>query len=139
MRFSTPMLFLVLAACGTTSTSAAPGAPAPIDDAGADAPVTPPCDAFPATAFAIDGAGPGSQIHAIGAARGDRVFVAYNRPKATGKTFDVYLAALSCDGTPAFEPVRVSEDNDNDVDPSIAVQGDSVLVAWAFAWTPDRP
>lgn len=129
MRFSLPMLVLLVAACSSTSSAPSPDAAAPLDGVDAAAPAV--CSVFPETTFAIDGAGPDSQIHAIGAAGGDRVFIAYNRPKAGAKTFDVYLAAVGCDGKPMFEPVRVSEDTDNDVDPSIAVQGSDVLVAWA--------
>ena len=128
-RFSPSLLLLVLAACSSSTPAGSP-APAPPDDAGADAPAIA-CDVYPATPFALDAAGPDGQIHSIGAAGGDRVFVAYNRPKASAKTFDVFLTALKCDGTPAFEPVRVSEDDENDVDPSIAVQAESVLVSWA--------
>lgn len=129
MRFTTSSLLLLLVACGSSTPAGSP-APTPPEDAGADAPATA-CEIFPATSFPTDAAGPDSQIHSIGASGGDRVFVAYNRPKAGAKTFDVFLTAFKCDGTPAFEPVRVSEDDDNDVDPSIAVQGDAVLVAWA--------
>ena len=129
MRLYPSLFVLVLAACGS-STPAGSAAPTPPDDAGVDAPAIA-CDVFAATSFPIDATGPDSQIHGIGASGGDRVFVAYNRPKASAKTFDVFLTALKCDGTPVFEPVRVSEDDENDVDPSIAVQGDTVLVAWA--------
>ena len=131
MRFALPMLVLLLAACSSTSSATSPDAAPLPEDGGVDGAVPTACAVFPETTFAIDGAGPDSQIHAIGAAGGDRVFVAYNRPKAGAKTFDVYLAALGCDGKPVFEPVRVSEDTDNDVDPSIAVAGSDVLVAWA--------
>ena len=130
MRVYPSLLFLVVAACGSSTPAGGTPASTPPEDAGVDAPAIA-CDAFPATSFPIDAAGPDSQIHSIGAPGGDRVFVAYNRPKASAKTFDVFLTALKCDGTPAFEPVRVSEDDDNDVDPSIAVQGETVLVAWA--------
>lgn len=131
MRFALPMVVLLLAACSATSGATSPEAAPPLDDGGVEAAAPAACAAFPGSTFAIDSAGPDAQIHAIGAAAGDRVFVAYNRPKAGAKTFDVYLAALGCDGKPVFEPVRVSEDTDNDVDPSIAVAGSDVLVAWA--------
>jgi hypothetical protein len=132
MRASMSLLaLLVLAACGSSTTTASPAPAPPADpDAGADA-GSGACDVFATTAFPIDAAGPDSQIHTIGAAAGDRVFVAYNRPKTSSKNFDVFLTAVRCDGTSTFDPVRVSEDDDNDVDPSIAVQGDTVLVAWA--------
>ncbi len=131
MRFAMPVLVLVLAACSSTSGASAPDASPPVDDGGIDATAATACENFSRATFAVDGAGPDSQIHAIGAAGGDRVFVAYNRPKTGGKTFDVYLAAFGCDGKPVFDPVRVSDDSDNDVDPSIAVQGSEILVAWA--------
>lgn len=128
-RCSSLFFLLVLAACGSSTPAGSP-APAAPEDAGVDAPAIA-CDAYPATPLPLDAAGPDGQIHVIGAAGGDRVFVAYNRPKGSAKTFDVFLTALRCDGTAAFEPVRVSEDDDNDVDPSIAVQGETVLVSWA--------
>ncbi len=130
MRSFLPILVLLPAACSSTASGPSPDAAAPLDS-GVDAAPAAACSVFAETSFAIDSAGPDSQIHAIGAAGGDRVFIAYNRPKAGAKTFDVYLAAVGCDGKPVFEPVRVSEDTDNDVDPSLAVQGSDVLVAWA--------
>jgi hypothetical protein len=130
MRFSTSSLFVLLAACAAACSSSTPSAPAPgTDDAGADAGAAS-CDAFAPNAFPIEASGPNGQIHGIGASGGDRVFVTYNRPKAGAKTFDVVLTALKCNGTLAFDAVRVSEDDDNDVDPSIAVRGETVLVAW---------
>ena len=129
MRLHPSTLLLVLAACSSPSPAGEPS-PAPAGDAGVDAPAIA-CDVYPTSSFPLDAAGPDGQIHSIAAAAGDRVVVAYNRPKASAKTFDVFLAAFGCDGTPAFEPVRVSEDDENDVDPSIAVQGETVLVSWA--------
>ena len=139
MRIAASCLVLVLvlgSGCGSTST-ADPAPPAA--DAGADAPAVSPCDAVAPAALAIDAAGPDSQIHVIGAYSAGRLFVAYNRPKAGAQTFDVFLTAFGCDGTPVFPPVRVNDDADNDVDPSLAIAGDTVLVSWAGDATGQDP
>ena len=120
----TTMFLVSLALVGCSSTSTPPAATA---DAGSDAGTC----TFTTNAFPIDGDGPDGQIHAIGAWDGARTFVAYNRPKTSSSSFDVYLTALRCDGKPAFAPVRVSEDDDNDVDPALVVLADRVLVAWS--------
>jgi len=122
MRTMLPFAFLALAGCSSTSTP-----PATTADSGSDAGAC----AFTTNAFPIDATGPDSQIHAIGAWDGARACVAYNRPKASSSSFDVYLTALRCDGKPAFAPVRVTEDDDNDVDPTLVVLSDRVLVAWS--------
>ncbi len=102
---------------------------APVTDAGADAGV---CSSFSDAVFAVDPNGPDTQVHAASAFAGGRVFVVYDRPKGSDKTkLDVFLAAFRCDGKPAFAPVRVSDGDGNDVDPSVAVHGDRVVVAWA--------
>jgi hypothetical protein len=114
---------LAALACGSSATSAP-------SDAGKGALGT--CTTFTDGVIAVDPNGPDTQVHAASAFAGDRVYVVYDRPKgADPKKLDVFLAAFRCDGKPAFAPVRVSDDDGNDVDPEIAVRGDRLVVAWA--------
>ena len=80
--------------------------------------------------LAIDPGGPDTQIHGAVAFDGDGIWIAYNRPRDDG-WFDVYATRLACDGNVLVEPWRLNEDDGaNHVDPALAVDGDSVLVAW---------
>ncbi|CAN5423918.1 hypothetical protein BH09MYX1_BH09MYX1_57740 [soil metagenome] len=90
------------------------------------------CTKFTDAPFAIDPAGPDTQVHAAGAFAAGIAYVVYDRPKGSDPSkLDVFLAAFRCDGKPQFAPVRVSDEAGNDVDPSVAVHGDRVVVAWA--------
>lgn len=79
---------------------------------------------------AIDPDGPTTQIHGAAAFDGEGVWIAHNRPRDDG-WFDVFATRIGCDGSILVEPWRLNEDDGaSHVDPSIAVDGDAVLVAW---------
>lgn len=109
---------------------AMPDASDDIPDAMPDAGPPPPCGPS-GEAWAVDPDGPDRQIHPAIAADGDGVWVAYNRVTEGLSTFDVFVARLDCAGQPSVPPTEVSTDRVfSDVDPSIAVGADAVLVAW---------
>ncbi len=125
-RLLTALALAPLALCACSSGSSA----TPPADAGPDAAAA--CTTFTDAAFAIDPSGPDTQVHAASAFSGDRVYVVYDRPKGADKNkLDVFLAAFGCNGKPAFAPIRVSDDDGNDVDPEVAVRGERVVVTWA--------
>ena len=82
--------------------------------------------------FSIDPAGPLIQIHAAAAWDGTGIWVVYNRPDKPKKGgFDVWAVRLKCDGTHLIEPFMVNHDSmDNNTDPCLAVNGDTVMFAW---------
>jgi hypothetical protein len=73
--------------------------------------------------------GPDTQIHATSAFDGGGVWVAWSRPN-DASTFDIWLTRLACDGTTDIAPLAVTDSADNELDPSLAISGDRLLVAW---------
>jgi hypothetical protein len=131
-RFALPCLLLLLAtACSSTSTTPSGGT----DDAGTDAAPSLGCGAgtVSETAVEIDPSGPDGQIHAYAVPTGDGFFVVYNRPAegSTSQSFAVYATKLGCDGKVLVPPVRVSEGDDNQIDPSAAWNGKNLVVVWS--------
>jgi len=100
-------------------------------DAGADAggPLT--CEQMlMERRVALDLDGPRTQIHAAVAWDGEAIWVVYSRPDDDGQ-FDIYATRRGCDGAALTEPFAVQADPaGNDIDPAIAISGDTVLVAW---------
>ena len=75
---------------------------------------------------------PATQIHATVAFDGEAVWLAFNVPEE-GDTglFDVFATRLGCDGSVVTPPFRVNTTiPPNDADPTVAVSGDRVLIAW---------
>ena len=61
---------------------------------------------------------------------GSRLWVTYNR--SDGNTaLDVYLTAFAGDGSVAVPPTQLDQSNDNEIQPSIALSGTTLMVAWA--------
>jgi hypothetical protein len=77
-----------------------------------------------------DPMGPNTQIHGTSAFDGTHVWMAWNRPDGTS-LFDVWLAAFACDGTLSMGPIEVTQSDDNEIDPTLSISGDRLLVAWA--------
>ncbi|MFT5680308.1 MAG: hypothetical protein ACI8RZ_001214 [Myxococcota bacterium] len=74
--------------------------------------------------------GPDTQIHGTSAFDGGGVWVAWSRPN-DASTFDIWLTRVGCDGTTDIAPIAVTDSADNELDPSIIVSGDRLLVAWS--------
>jgi len=73
--------------------------------------------------------GPDTQIHGTATFDGAQIWVAWNRPNDFN-TFDVFLSRLGCDGSVEIDPIAVTEGEDNELDPVLAVSGEHLLVAW---------
>lgn len=130
LRFALPCSLLLLAsACSSTSTTPSSGT----EDAGADGATSSGCAAVSETPVEIDPSGPDGQIHAYAVPTADGFFVVYNRPAegSTSQSFAVYATKLGCDGKVLVPPVRVSEGDDNQIDPSAAWDGKSLVVVWS--------
>jgi hypothetical protein len=118
----------------------APGdAAPPRDDAG---PPPGPIDCkdvvLPPGSFALDPGGPDGQLNPAATFDGETVWVAYNRP-APEADFDVWLTAIDCAGN-VRPPVQVNDvQAPNDVEPTVAVSGNRVLVAWTADTPEDGP
>ena len=104
-----------------------------IDASGADA-GPPRCEALTESGavFEIAPELPTTQIHASVAFDGEAIWLAFNLPEE-GDTglFDVLAMRLGCDGavvTPVFQVNTTVAPND--ADPSVAVSGERVIVAW---------
>ena len=70
-----------------------------------------------------------TEIHGTSAFDGERLWVSWVRPNDSA-TFDVMLAAVDCAGQLVVEPRAVTDSADNEIDPSLAVSGDRLLVVW---------
>ena len=81
--------------------------------------------------WAVDAEGPAGQFHPAIAADGDGVWLTYSQVTPGLSTFDIFATRIGCDGEATVEPFEVSADPEfSDVDPSIAVGDDRILVAW---------
>jgi hypothetical protein len=128
-RGSLCSLVLLTAACSSTGSTPSTTS----DDAGTDAATTSGCTTVAEAPVEIDPSGPDGQIHAYAVPTGDGFFVVYNRPAegSTSPSFAVYATKLGCDGKVLVPPVRVSEGDDNQIDPSAAWDGKSLFVVWS--------
>lgn len=138
MRRSALLCVLLAAACSEERTSPRTVTPPSGRDGGVaverDGGVVPTfaLTATPNVTFDVDPSGPDTQIHATVAVVRDAVWVAYNRPSEDGSgNFDVFVVGFGGDGNLRFGPTRINDTlGPNDIDPSIAVDGDRVLVVW---------
>lgn len=73
---------------------------------------------------------PETQIHVTSRFDGEQLWVAWSEPNAWS-TFDIRLSRMRCDGTVELEPISVTADADNEIDPVLATSGDRLLVAWS--------
>jgi hypothetical protein len=76
-----------------------------------------------------DETGPDTQIHATSVFDGEHLWVAWNR-RDSGTKFDIWLERIACDGTVNVGPIEVTNTNDSELDPVLAISGDRLLVAW---------
>lgn len=111
---------------GTVATSST-GGMAGQGGAGGGAPSC--LDIWVDTTMEPDPSGPNTQIHGTSTFDGAHVWMAWSRPDGAS-LFDVWLAAFACDGTMAVAPLEVTQSDDNELDPVMAVSGDRLLVAW---------
>ncbi len=142
-RFSltTLSLLALIGACGDDGTTLLPAVDAgdvtDTRDTAPDEDVPPPLPAclevvVTDTPFAIDAAGPATQIHAAAAFDGREIWVVYNRPVDDDSGgFDVWMTRLSCDGTASLEPRRINAIGGRILtEPEVAVGHERLLVVW---------
>ncbi len=136
MRLLLLLLTALLSGACAAAQGGAPDAGSGAFDGGssdAGSPTEPTCrrPPTPGAAFAIDPAGH-SEI-GVRAAFDGTIWLVYSRAGDDGSPdFDVALTRLECDGTTALAPRTLSHaPNSNDVDPTVAVGSDRVLVAWS--------
>lgn len=72
---------------------------------------------------------PGTQIHPTALADGESIWLAFDIADSHN-TFDVYLGRLEGDGSWRLPPALVNTTDYNDLDPALALNGDTLLVAW---------
>lgn len=98
------------------------------DDTGA-APAAACLDDWTDGVVEVDPDGPDTQIHTTVVRDGSQLWFAWNRPN-DARNFDIWAGALGCDGATAVAPFELSESDDNELDPVLAISGDRMLVAW---------
>ena len=77
----------------------------------------------------LDPSGPDTQIHTDVGFDGEHFWFVWNRPN-DDSNFDVLAASMACDGSSRLEPFMVSESSENEIDPTLAIHGDQLLMAW---------
>lgn len=117
------MLMLLLACSGEPDdTSAA--------HSGTDSAAVQACiDAWSDQLTEPDRDGPDTQIHGTATFDGAQIWVAWSRPNDFN-TFDIFLSRLGCDGSVEIDPIAVTEGEDNELDPVLAVSGEHLMIAW---------
>lgn len=71
-----------------------------------------------------------TQIHAFTQWDGDGFWMVWNQPNEEGK-FEVWAGRFGCDLNPTIDPFVVDQvEGANDVDPTLAIFEDHVLIAW---------
>lgn len=71
----------------------------------------------------------------------DGVWVAFDlrASEVDDSDHDVFLARVACDGEITLPPLRVDSSDGDDIDPTLAVAHERVLVAWSARETRDQP
>ncbi len=126
---------------GTTSTTGTSGGTEPNstdtsssgsgDSEGSSTSDAPACDTFtPSENFEIASGQHTTRIHphAVGDARG--AWFTYVEPEPAGSLFDVVALHLDCTLQADVPPFAVNTEVGNDIDPSVAISGDRVVVLW---------
>ena len=86
-------------------------------------------DTSPLNSFELFEGQPTTQIHADIAFDGEWIWTVFNLPNEQAK-FDVYLAALDCEGNTVVPPSQILDITGlNQTTPRIAISGDHILVA----------
>ena len=88
--------------------------------------------------FPVDPAGPFGQLYVHASFDGDGVWLAYSRPTPDAD-FDVWLARVDCAGQVTDRQQVTDDVPPNEIDPSIAVGPESVLVVWTADAPDDQP
>ncbi|MEM6292601.1 MAG: hypothetical protein AAGA54_15110 [Myxococcota bacterium] len=125
-----------VASTGSTSldsTSGSSTGPIPstgaADESSTGAPID--CDGFvPGEAFEIAAGSSSTRIHPHVAGDGSGAWFTFVQPEPAGSLFDVMATRLRCAGVADVEPFTVNTEPSNDIDGSIAVSGDRVMVLW---------
>lgn len=115
---------------GDSGVDAGPSDAGPTDGGGDPDAGEPTCR--PGDPFELAPALASTQIHADLAFDGEATWLVFNVPEEGGTgLFDVYAMRLGCDGSIVTPPFVVNTTRaPNDVDPSIAISEERVLVAW---------
>lgn len=71
----------------------------------------------------------GTQIHPVALADGESIWLAFDMADSHS-AFDVFLGRLEGDGSWRTAPELVNTTDYNDLDPAIAINGDTLLLAW---------
>lgn len=81
-----------------------------------------------------------ASIPAVGADPGG-VWVAFHlrSSEVEDSDHDVFLTRVACDGEITLRPLRVDSSDGDDIDPTLAVAHERVLVAWSARETRDQP
>ncbi len=91
----------------------------------------PNCDAFePGDAFEIAAGTYATRIHPHAAGDDTGAWFSFVHLEPVGSLFDVSVMHLRCAEVVDVEPVQLTTEPGNDIDASVAVSGERVLVAW---------
>jgi hypothetical protein len=91
----------------------------------------PSCDAFaPGDAFEIAADASSTRIHPHAAGDATGAWFAFVHPEPVGSLFDVSVMHLRCEDDVDVPPQVVTTAPGNDIDASVAVSGDHVMVVW---------
>ncbi len=89
------------------------------------------CDAFtPGDAFEIAADASSTRIHPHAAGDETGAWFSFVHPEPAGSLFDVSVMHLRCEGNVDVPPQVVTTAGGNDIDASVAVSGDRVMVVW---------
>ncbi len=89
------------------------------------------CEGFvPGDAFEIAANASSTRIHPYAAGDGEGAWFSFVEPEPAGSLFDVALLHLRCAGVVDVPRQVVTTAAGNDIDASVAVSGDRVLVVW---------
>jgi len=92
---------------------------------------TPACDAFvPGASFEIAADVSNTRIHPHAAGDATGAWFSFVTPEPAGSLFDVMLMHLRCESDVDVAPLLVNTGPGNDIDASVAVSDDRVLVVW---------
>ncbi|MCR9165884.1 MAG: hypothetical protein ACE37F_10175 [Nannocystaceae bacterium] len=92
---------------------------------------TPPCDGFvPGDAFEIAADVSNTRIHPHAAGDDTGAWFSFVHPEPAGSLFDVSVMHLRCESDVDVPPQVVNTSPGNDIDASIAVSGERVMVVW---------
>lgn len=116
---------------GSESSSSSEGSSSSGDGSSSTTTDTPDCDGFePGEAFEIAADASSTRIHPHAAGDGAGAWFSFVEPEPAGTLFDVAVLHLRCAGVVDVPRQIVTTAPGNDIDASVAVSGDRVLVVW---------